>query len=96
MGCLIELRDSRHWGRSGRVRRAVERAEKRFTETARRGVQELEAALLNDARSIESVLVRVVRAMTAAGVALSLAGGAITASGELEAPAQNTPSTLSD
>lgn len=91
MGRLIELRDSRCWGRGGRVRRAVERAERRFTETARRGVQELEAALRDDARSIESVLVRVVGAMTAAGAALSLAGGAITPSLEPGSPRAKEP-----
>mgnify|MGYP003333021506 CR=1 FL=1 len=77
MGRLIELKDPRQWGRGGRVRRAVESAERRFTETARRGVQELEATLENDARSVEGVLVRVIGAITAASVALSTAGAAI-------------------
>ena len=68
------------------MRRAVESAERRFAETARRGVQQLEVALEDDARNIEGVLVRFLEAMAAASVALSTAGAAIATNGTNESP----------
>jgi hypothetical protein len=67
MGRLIELRERERWGRGGRVRRAVEVAERHFQERARRGIAELEAVLLNDVRSVESTLCELLWAMGAAG-----------------------------
>lgn len=66
MGRLIEVRDRAQWGRGGRVRLAVERAERRFRVVARRGVAELELALLEDTRSVEFVLSKIVGALVAA------------------------------